>query len=93
MGEIIIPSPHTSVQVPDDQSYPVSSAQEESQPSPSTKFPSSQYPEAVITTTPSPQISVQTLAVEASPRVHSQLASTAQDAEQPSPVAIPPSSQ
>ena len=94
-----IPFPQILVQVeavvesPRVQDQSVSTEQEESQPSPAAVPPSSQYPAVGFITLPSPHISVQTEAVVASPRVHCQFASTAQEASQPSPATVPPSSQ
>ena len=79
--------------MPEEQSYPTSTAQVESHPSPLIKLPSSQYPVAGTTTTPSPHISVQELGVMESPSVHDQLGSTAQFASHPSPGRMLPSSQ
>ena len=96
---IIFPSPQTSFQrlgvliSPRVQLQPVSTVQLKSHPSPLLEFPSSQYPTVGMATYPSPQISVQRLGVFASPRVHCHLDSTAQDASQPSPGVVSPSSQ
>jgi len=62
VGFITLPSPQVSDQelavvlLPDVQVYPVSTEQLESHPSPEAVFPSSQYPEDVSITFPSPQI-------------------------------------
>ena len=99
IGAIENPSPHTSVQIlavevsPKVHSQFASTAHEASHPSLAVVPPSSQYPAVGFTTAPSPQISVHTAAVEESPRVQDQNVSTAQEASQPSPVVVPPSSQ
>lgn len=71
---------------------PVSTAQDELHPFPEVVPPSSQYPKTGATTLASPQMSVQTLVVRLSPKVHDQLASTIQLELQPSPLAVLPSS-
>ena len=94
-----IPSPQVSnheegvVESPKVQVQPASTEQEESQPSEALVLPSSQYPLRGKVTFPSPQISLQTLALELSPRVHVQPASTAQVELHPSPFAWFESSQ
>ena len=93
------PSPQISTQVlellesPKLQLQSLSIAQEESHPSSSTVFPSSQYPAVGLITIPSPHVSVQILAVEESPSVQVQPVSTAQLESQPSFDVVPPSSQ
>ena len=75
MGVITLPSPHISIQTlavtmsPRVQLQLASTEQVASHPSPILELPSSQYPITWLTTIPSPQISVQTLAVEISPNV------------------------
>ena len=73
----------------------ISTEHEELHPSLLAVFPSSQYVEGRLVSIifPSPQISLQTLAVEESPRVHVQSVSTPQVDEQPSLLAVLPSSQ
>lgn len=73
-------------------SHPVSTIQDASQPSSADKFPSSQVPGAVVKPIPSPQISVQTEAVEESPSVQSHPVSTVQVLEHPSLSLVLPSS-
>ena len=98
-GKIINPSPQISFQVlavdesPRVHSHPVSTAQLASHPSFELVPPSSQYPAVGLITPPSPQISVQTEAVEESPKVHDQPVSTVQLASHPSPAVVPLSSQ
>ena len=99
VGDIDFPSPQISLQIlavegpPNVQVQPASTLQLKSQPSPKAEFPSSQYPINVLITIPSPQTSVQELAVKESPNVQLHPVSTAQLASQPSPVAVLPSSQ
>ena len=77
VGSITFPSPQTSSQtlaiakLPNVQLQSDSTAQVSSHPSPLRMFPSSQYPEVGEMTFPSPHLSMQTLEVEESPRVHS----------------------
>ena len=98
-GIITFASPQTSLQTlgveesPAVQLNSVSSLQEESHPSPSITFPSSQYPATTLITIPSPQISDQVLAVDESPKVQEYPSSTAQLASHPSPAVVPASSQ
>lgn len=70
-----------------------STAHTELHPSPDVVPPSSQYPATGLMTFASPHKSDQTLAVEESPNVHCQSASTAQVALHPFPEVVPPSSQ
>ena len=99
VGLITIPSPQVSAQLlavvlsPPDHVYPVSTEQDELQPSLLTVFPSSQYPEATFITNPSPQISEHELAVVLLPLVQVYPVSTDQVELQPSPFIVPPSSQ
>ena len=99
VGSITIPSPHVSVQElaveesPNVQVQPVSTAHDPSHPSPAVVPESSQYPAIGFMTAPSPQISVHTEAVEESPNVQDQLASTLQLELHPSPSVVPLSSQ
>jgi len=99
VGLITFPSPQISehalevVELPAVHVHPVSTAQLESHPSPFAVLLSSQYPVAIFITFPSPQISVQTLAVVESPSVQVYPVSTAQEASHPSPVAVLLSSQ
>ena len=94
-----IPSPQVSnheegvLESPKVQVQPVSTEQEESQPSEALVLPSSQYPLCGEVTLPSPQMSVHTVAVELSPKVQVQSVSTAQIELQPSPFTELPSSQ
>ena len=81
------------VALPGVQVQPVSTAQTEFHPSPLTKSPSSQYPTFVFTTNPSPQISIQVLAVLGFPPEQDHLDSTVQLELHPSPLVVPPSSQ
>ena len=93
------PSPHISVQLlevvllPRVHSQLVSTAQVESQPSPSLVLPSSQYPVIGVMTNPSPQRSIQVLTVVVDPPGHVYLSSTAQVESHPSPSSVLPSSQ
>jgi len=80
-------------ELPAVQLHPVSTPQLEFQPSPFTVLLSSQYPEVGLITIPSPQISVQTLAVVESPCVQVYPVSTAQEASHPSPAIVLLSSQ
>jgi len=99
IGLITFPSPQISEhelaleELPDVHVHPVSTLQLESQPSPFTVLLSSQYPVAIFMTLPSPHISVQTLAVVESPKVHEYPVSMPQVALQPSPALVFPSSQ
>ena len=99
VGFITKPSPQISehelavTESPNDHVHFASTEQVESHPSPVTVFPSSQYPAVGLKIFPSPQISVQTLAVIEFPSVHVHPVSTTQLASHPSPIATPPSSQ
>lgn len=83
VGTITLPSPQISVQtlatveLPDVQEYPVSTAQLLLHPSPLFVFPSSHEPLAGIIIFPSPHISVHTLLEVEVPKVHVYPASTA----------------
>lgn len=98
-GDKTIPSPHVSPHTlavklsPNVQTQPASTEHEMFHPSPVIKFPSSQYPDVGAIDFPSPQISDQELAVEESPRVQVQPASTEQLLSHPSELFVFPSSQ
>ena len=95
------PSPHISdhelavVVLPPDHCHLGSTAHDEEQPSVDVLSPSSQYVAAGLAGIifPSPQKSSQILALEELPDVHVHPDSTAQDASQPSPGVVSPSSQ
>ena len=99
VGVVTNPSPqiseHTLVVVasPNVHSHFDSTAHRLLQPSLFKEFPSSQYPAVGVTTNPSPQRSLQVLAVVGFPPEHSQLDSTVQVESHPSPEVVPPSSQ
>ena len=99
VGLTTFPSPHISFQLlavdesPRVHSHNDSTAQLESQPSPSVGFPSSQYPTVGLITIPSPQVSEQLLAVLISPNVQVYPVSTEQEPSHPSLGVVPPSSQ
>ena len=78
---------------PNVQVQSASTAQAASHPSLGTIFPSSQYPAIGFITSPSPQISVHTEAVVASPSVQEYPVSTAQVDEHPSLSSVLESSQ
>jgi hypothetical protein len=90
VGVMTFPSPQISVHVsgaielPPEQTQPVDTEQEFVQPSVLSLLPSSQYPEVGLTFLPSPQISVQMLAVVDDPGVHCHKGRTEQDESHPS---------
>jgi len=99
VGIITFPSPHISVHTlaveesPKVQDQLASTEQVEEQPSLFEVLPSSQYPAVGFTTLPSPQISVQVLAVNIPPEVQVQSVSTEQEEDHPSLLFVFPSSQ
>lgn len=99
VGAVTTPSPHMSVhtlavvELPDVHVHKDSTAHTALHPSPPTVLPSSQYPDLIIPTIPSPQVSVQVEAEVGLPPVQVAPVSTAQDKLHPSPFTKFPSSQ